>query len=116
MLVTLVRQAAPRAPTPPACVPTPQVSDVEWLSSYPELEPVAARAAELLAAGRGEEVCCRLGVADNAPISAARFLSLYRAGGDDDMFSEGLPQQELQVRGAVSVCAGTGLRWGGEVP
>eukprot|EP00198_Chlamydomonas_reinhardtii_P005998 XP_001695334.1 predicted protein [Chlamydomonas reinhardtii] len=72
------------------------VSDVEWLSSYPELEPVAARAAELLAAGRGEEVCCRLGVADNAPISAARFLSLYRAGGDDDMFSEGLPQQELQ--------------------
>ncbi|KAG2447791.1 hypothetical protein HYH02_007248 [Chlamydomonas schloesseri] len=72
------------------------VSDVEWLSSYPELGPVAARAAEMLAAGRGEEVCCRLHVADSAPMSAARFLSLYSPGGDDDMFSEGLPQQQLQ--------------------
>ncbi|KAG2430183.1 hypothetical protein HXX76_010282 [Chlamydomonas incerta] len=72
------------------------VSDVEWLSSYPELQPVAARAAELLAAGRGEEVCCRLGVADSAPMSAARFLSLYSPGGDDDMFSESLPRQEVQ--------------------
>ncbi|PNH04553.1 hypothetical protein TSOC_009285 [Tetrabaena socialis] len=68
------------------------VSDHEWLLGYPELAPLAERARELVSEARGDEVVGRLHVADNAPITAARFLSLYDLGGDDDMFSEGLSE------------------------
>ncbi|EFJ40349.1 hypothetical protein VOLCADRAFT_99891 [Volvox carteri f. nagariensis] len=73
-----------------------QVSDHEWLSQYPELEPLVRLSRELAAAGRGEEVVGRLLVADGAPISASRLLSLYDLGGDDDMFSEELPSEAVQ--------------------
>ncbi|GLC57312.1 hypothetical protein PLESTB_001210500 [Pleodorina starrii] len=72
------------------------VSDHEWLCQYPELLPSVRSARELVAAGRGDQVVGRLHVADNAPITAARLLSLYELGGDDDMFSEGLPREAVQ--------------------
>lgn len=59
-------------------------------------------ARKLVAAGRGEEVVCRLVEADNAPITAARLLSLYELGGDDDMFSKELSAEVLQVHAGAT--------------
>lgn len=81
----------------PRCALPAQVSDHEWLALYPELAEVAGRARALVGAGRGEEVVARLHVADNAPMTARRFLSLYDAGGDDDMFSLHFSEPDLQV-------------------
>jgi hypothetical protein len=40
---------------------------------------------------------CRLELLDGAPITAQRFLSLYRPRGDDDMFSTHFTDGELAV-------------------
>ncbi|KAG2492435.1 hypothetical protein HYH03_009378 [Edaphochlamys debaryana] len=91
-------EAADEAPVPRllGTILQAPVSDSEWLSSYPDLEPLLASARALVAAGRGEEVVGRLHVADAAPISAARLLSLASVGGDDSMFCEGLSQEAMQ--------------------
>lgn len=78
--------------------PCLQVSDHEWLSSYPELTHTAEAARALVAGGQGDSVVGHMQVADGAPITASRFLSLYELGGDDDMFSQGLPAEKVKVR------------------
>lgn len=80
-----------------------QVSDREWLSQYPELQPYEAQARAMVAEGRGDGILLRFHVADNAPITAARYLGLVARLGDDDMFSSDLSDEELQVRGLAWV-------------
>jgi pimeloyl-ACP methyl ester carboxylesterase len=81
------------------------VSDREWLSMYPEIAENAARARELVAAGNGEEVVCRMSMLDNAPITAQRLASLYFPGGDDDMFSFDLSDEQLKgLLSPLGVC------------
>lgn len=77
-----------------------QVSDHEWLSGYPELASTAEQARSMVAEGHSEGIVARLHVADGAPMTARRYLSLYRARGDDDMFSQHFSDTELQVRSA----------------
>lgn len=102
-----------------ACART-QVSDHEWLAGYAELEDVAAKARAMLRGGQAEEIVGRLHVADGAPMSARRFLSLYDARGDDDMFSRHFSVEELKasVGSPLCVCsswmrAAICLRWCG---
>lgn len=59
---------------------------------------------------QGDEIVCRLHVAGGAPITASRFSALYHPGGDDDMFSADLSQQQLEVRTFVfGLCGGPRL-------
>lgn len=76
-----------------------QVSDREWLATQPDTAARLAKAQEMVAAGRGEEVCFRADDIDGAAITARRWASLAGVGGDDDMFSSDLSDQQCQVRG-----------------
>lgn len=71
------------------------VSDREYLSMYPFWEQQLQRAQEMAAAGKAEDVLCRVHDFDGAALTARRFLSLYCIGGDDDMFSTDLTLQQL---------------------
>jgi hypothetical protein len=55
-------------------------------------------------------------IADNAPLTAARFLALATRLGDDDMFSSDLSDAELQVGRWGVRCSGVAwwawLGWG----
>mmetsp|Transcript_17477 Transcript_17477/g.29979 ORF Transcript_17477/g.29979 Transcript_17477/m.29979 type:complete len:311 (+) Transcript_17477:28-960(+) len=77
------------------------VSDREYLCKFPELEPVAERARQLVAAGREEEIVARLSGGQESkkgtPVTARRLLALYERGGDDDYFSSDLSDDSLNV-------------------
>lgn len=65
---------------------------------YPgELEPIAISARAMEASGKGAEIVARLGLVGGAPVTASRFVALYDKGGDDDMFSCDLTDEELRV-------------------
>ena len=61
------------------------VSDREYMATLPETETHLAAAESMVAAGKGQELMPIS--ADEAPISADRFVSLAGRGGADDMFS-----------------------------
>ncbi|KAF8063709.1 SPAPB24D3.06c [Scenedesmus sp. PABB004] len=72
------------------------VSDREYLGMTPGWAELEAPARAMVAAGRGDEVLCRARDWDGAAVSAARFLSLWARGGDDDCFSTDLTLEELR--------------------
>uniref|UniRef100_A0A383WQ17 AB hydrolase-1 domain-containing protein n=1 Tax=Tetradesmus obliquus TaxID=3088 RepID=A0A383WQ17_TETOB len=72
------------------------VSDREYLSMYPSWGQQLQQAQAMAADGRADDVLCRVREWDSAALTARRFLSLYCAGGDDDMFSTDLTLQQLQ--------------------
>lgn len=71
------------------------VSDVEWLATQPDTAARLAAARRLAADGRGEEIAFRAFDVDGAPMTARRWLSLAEPGGDDDMFSRALTDDQL---------------------
>eukprot|EP00936_MAST-01D_sp_MAST-1D-sp1_P002933 g2933.t1 len=72
------------------------VSDREYMATLPETAPHLAAAESMVAAGRGQELMPIS--ADEAPISADRFVSLAARGGADDMFSSDMSNEELHAR------------------
>lgn len=55
----------------------------------------------MVAEGRGEEIVCRMPahiLAERTPMCADRLVALACKGGDDDMFSSDLTDEELKVR------------------
>ncbi len=79
------------------CCVWPQVSDREWLATQPSTTAHLAQAAEMLAAGQGEEVCFCAHDIDGAAITARRWQALAGLGGDDDYFSSDLTDVQLKV-------------------
>jgi pimeloyl-ACP methyl ester carboxylesterase len=74
------------------------VSDREWLAAQPSTAARLAAAQALVAEGRGEEICFRADDVDGAAITARRWVSLAAAGGDDDMFSTDLGDEQLHEK------------------
>jgi len=74
------------------------VSDREFMSTCPGSANQLVEAREMVKSGRSEEFMSRSTMWDNAPMTARRFLSLYDVGGDDDMFSSDLSDQELRQK------------------
>ncbi|KAI7838132.1 hypothetical protein COHA_008063 [Chlorella ohadii] len=87
--------AAPDAATLLGVVLQAPVSDVEFLSLLPGTAERIERAAAMAAAGQGEEIAFRATDIDGAPMTARRWLSLACPGGDDDMFSSSLSDEQL---------------------
>lgn len=71
------------------------VSDVQWLATQPGTAERTQAARQLVAEGRGEEVAFRATDVDGAAMTARRWLSLAVPGGDDDMFSSTLSDEQL---------------------
>jgi pimeloyl-ACP methyl ester carboxylesterase len=78
------------------------VSDSEWLASQPDTKERTALAWQMVAEGEGQEVAFRVFETDGAPMTARRWLSLAMPGGDDDMFSSSLSDDQLaRIFGAL---------------
>jgi len=114
LLAGMREQGDPYEPLPEfaGCILQGAVSDRDWATSVfgaAEMERCIKGARKVppeqvlkdsdLPSAAGGEV--QLGRYLDTPLSAGRFLSLYAKGGDDDMFSDDLNEQEL----------GTALHW-----
>ncbi|MEW5297317.1 MAG: hypothetical protein WDW36_000534 [Sanguina aurantia] len=79
------------------------VSEREWLTGYLPPNDIAAlvqAAVAMVDDGRGEEIVCRMPahiLEDRTPMCAARLVALACKGGDDDMFSSDLTDEELKA-------------------
>lgn len=74
------------------------VSDRECYQQRVDAEKWIQMAREMVERGEEEEILPRGADACGAPITAKRFLSLHDLGGDDDMFSSDLTDEELEKR------------------
>ena len=78
-----------------------QVSDREALAYvYSGTPALIEQAQAMVAEGKGEDILTRRwdsGGASGTPITARRYLSFTVPGGDDDMFSSDLTDEELKV-------------------
>lgn len=72
------------------------VSDREWLSTLPNSKQLLSKAEEAERKGMLDEVVFRMMEFDGAAMTARRWLSLVRRGGEDDMFSCDISDEELE--------------------
>ena len=70
-------------------------SDREFGETLPATAATLAAARELVADGRGEDLLPRSAIWEGIPITARRYCSLYGKGGEDDMFSSDLTDEEM---------------------
>lgn len=76
-----------------------QVSDREFLATLNATAGLLKKARSMVNEGLGEDILFRdYEGGEGAPVCARRFLSLADKGGDDDMFSSDLTDDELKVR------------------
>ena len=74
------------------------VSDREWLATQPGTVEGISAARKLVESGRPDDVAFRAMDIDGAALSASRWLSLAAPGGEDDMFSSDLNDDELSEK------------------
>lgn len=74
------------------------VSDRECFEQREDAQEFLQLARERMEQGEEEAIMPREADACGAPMTAKRFLSLYDKGGDDDMFSSDLTDEELEER------------------
>ena len=74
------------------------VSDREYLGTLPTTPSALSKAQALVDAGRSDDVAFRAMDFDGAAIAATRWLSLAGKGGEDDMFSSDLSDDELKAQ------------------
>ncbi len=80
-------------------VPCGQVSDRQFRETYvSDTASDLVRADVMIAAGQGNDILKREQPLRDAPITANRFKALAGRGGDDDMFSSDLSDDDLKVR------------------
>lgn len=80
-------------------VPCGQVSDRQFRETYvKDTASDLVRADAMIAAGQGDDILKREQGLRNTPITANRFKALAARGGDDDMFSSDLSDDDLKVR------------------
>jgi pimeloyl-ACP methyl ester carboxylesterase len=74
------------------------VSDREYLSTLDTTTERLQLAQKFVEDGKGDDVAFRMVEFDGAAVTASRWLSLAGAGGDDDMFSSDLSDDDLKER------------------
>lgn len=73
------------------------VSDREWLCDLPDTKEWTGKARQLLAEGRENDVAFRAMQFGGAAVTAERWLSLVEPGGEDDMFSSDLTDEQFKT-------------------
>jgi len=79
------------------------VSDREWLATLPNSKELLLKAEEAERNGMLEDVVFRMMEFDGAALTARRWLSLVRRGGEDDMFSCDLSDEELKEKVVIGL-------------
>jgi pimeloyl-ACP methyl ester carboxylesterase len=74
------------------------VSDRELFSMLPDTTERTLASQKLLKEGRPDEIAFRAMSIDGAAVTASRWLSLAEPGGEDDMFSSDLTDEELKEK------------------
>lgn len=95
-IVHLMRVSVAAREAVAGCVLQAPVSDREFAATQPETAKWTAVARGMADEGSLDELMPR--AADEAPITARRFLSLNAPGGQDDMFSSDLTRARLSCR------------------
>jgi len=74
------------------------VSDREFLSTLPDTPERTLAAQKLMKENRPDDVAFRVMEIDGAALTASRWLSLAEPGGEDDMFSSDLTDEDLKEK------------------
>jgi pimeloyl-ACP methyl ester carboxylesterase len=74
------------------------VSDREFLSMLPQTTEQTIAARKVFDEGRPDDIAFRAMNLDGAAVTASRWLSLAEPGGEDDMFSADLTDEELKEK------------------